>query len=127
MKGRILLKTSAVCAQLIVLTSVGCGLCNDEIQQRTSSPDGKRVAIIYVRDCGATTSARLLVNLQDPKDEKPRSGDVVFVVKHAHPVTVSWEGNETLVINCIGCDNEIEKKVAQHGIVRINYKPAGQK
>ena len=48
----------------------GCSLCKDEVLEKAASPDGKRVAIILTRDCGATPSEYIAVNVQDAKQRR---------------------------------------------------------
>lgn len=78
----------------------GCGLCKDEILEETTSPDGKWTATVLTRDCGATTSEYMVVNLHHFEHKHLDAENVVFVTKYAHRLHASWNGNDRLVLNC---------------------------
>src|SRR5207248_8399079 len=67
----------------------GCSLCKEDVLEKVASPDGKWVATIMTRDCGATTSEYIAVNLQDAKQRHIDGKNDVFVIKHIHPLRVS--------------------------------------
>jgi hypothetical protein len=62
----------------------GCNPCRDEILDKTTSPDGKLAATTLARDCGATTSELMGVNLQDVKQKHLETQNEVFVTMHIH-------------------------------------------
>jgi hypothetical protein len=101
----------------------GCDLCKDEVLEKASSPDGKWVATIKTRDCGATTSEYIAVNLQDAQQRRLDEENDVFVIKHLHPLHVFWRGNDSLIIDCENCNlDEAEKKLGKLGPVQIMYR-----
>jgi len=101
----------------------GCKLCGVEVLEKSASPDGKWVATIMTRDCGATTSEYILVNLQEAKQSRLDEANDVFVIKHLHPVHVSWQENDNLKIDCEYCNlDKAEKKLEKLGSVRIIYR-----
>ncbi len=101
----------------------GCGLCKDEILEEITSPDGKWTATVQTRDCGATTAEYIAVNLHDVKHKNLDIENDVFVTKYVHRLHVSWNGNDSLVLNCENCvAHDVEKKLDKHGTVQIIYR-----
>jgi hypothetical protein len=54
--------------------------CGDEVTQRAVSPDGQRVAVSFVRNCGATTDFSTHVTLANA-GEKADESDAIFVAQ----------------------------------------------
>ena len=108
---------------LVLEELTGCNLCKDEVMERAASPDGKRVATILTRDCGATTSEYMAVNIQDVKQKRHDVEKDVFVIKHIHRLHILWQGNDSLTIDCENCNpKEAEKKLEKVGSVRVVYR-----
>ena len=103
--------------------SSGCNLCKTEVLEKAVSPDGKWVATILTRDCGATTSEYMAVNLQEAKHRRLDVENEVFVIKHVHRLHAFWQGNDSLAIDCENCgSDQAEKKIEKLGPVRIIYR-----
>ncbi len=119
-----LLRAAAFLVSVVALEELtGCNLCKDEVLEKAASPDGKRVATILTRDCGATTSEYMAVNVQDAKQKRHDVEKDVFVIKHIHRLHISWEGNDSLTIDCENCNaKEAEKKLEKLGSVRVIYQ-----
>ncbi len=101
----------------------GCGLCKDKILEEAASPDGRWTATVLTRDCGATTAEYMAVNLHDFKHTNLDVENDVFVTKYVHRLHVSWNGNDSLVLNCENCvAHQVEKKMDTHGTVQIIYR-----
>jgi hypothetical protein len=101
----------------------GCNLCKDEVLDKASSPDGRWVATVLTRDCGATTSEYIAVNVHEVKQKSLDLKNDVFVIKHIHRLNVSWQGNDSLTIDCGGCETKgAEKKLERLGSVRVIYQ-----
>jgi hypothetical protein len=101
----------------------GCFVCEDEILERITSPDGKWTAIILTRGCGATTSEYMHVVLQDSNHKFSVEHDSVFATKYIHRLHVSWKGNDSLIIECENCTpNDVSHKVDRFGAIQINYR-----
>jgi len=117
------LLASSALAALVLEGLSGCGLCKDKILEETPSPDGKRAATVLTRDCGATTAEYMTVNLHDFEHKHLDPENDVFVSKYVRRLHVSWNGNDSLILNCDNCvAHEIEKKMDKHGTVRIIYR-----
>lgn len=88
-----------------------------------TSPDGKWIASTIMRDCGATSSEVVSVNVS-------RSGEKAFgayhnalVMNHGIAPTLAWRGNDTLTLDCDQCDKEdqFERRI-QIGPIHIGLK-----
>jgi len=49
---------------VVVLTPWSLPICEEEVQSQSVSPDGKSVAKVFIRNCGATTGWLTHVNLR---------------------------------------------------------------
>jgi len=97
------LLTFGALAALALGELCGCGLCKDEILEETTSPDGKWTASVLTRDCGATTAEYMAVNLHHFEHKHLDAENDIFVTKYVHRLHVSWNGNDSLVLNCENC------------------------
>ena len=84
-----------VCLPLLALVAcVGCSdACQNTIASRSISPNGARAAVLFQRDCGATTSFSTQISVLRP-DEEPSDGGNAFVADDDHGAARvgSWEG-----------------------------------
>ena len=81
-----------------LLASCDWMICGDEVQGSATSPDGKYVATVFVRNCGATTSYVTIVRLSSSRslfNINSRS-DWVFIVPHRSEVRPIWVGSKKL-------------------------------
>jgi len=98
-----------------------CAVCGDVTLSRVVSPDGRFVAELMERNCGATTDYARRVDL----DRTGMSGlfvksETVFVVEGQVPVALSWARDaRTLEINHTG-GTVFRNTPAWRGL-RINY------
>lgn len=66
-------------AALVPLLLGGCGAgCEDEVVQHEPSPFGEGVAVVFVRDCGATAGIATQVALIGQANAGSRDRNVVF-------------------------------------------------
>jgi hypothetical protein len=64
----------------VLAFSNSCSLCGNEIQSEVVSPDGKMKAVIFERDCGATTSATTQISILGAHDGLPNEVGNAFVL-----------------------------------------------
>ena len=111
--GAIVLIVSALCAAA-VLIPWSIGPCGEDDGMESHSPDGKYVAKVFVRSCGATTGWLTHVNLRSRWDyfNTKWTGGVfqgqVFSVDCWTNVNLVWKDNSHLEIQhdvCPRCDN----------------------
>src|SRR5688572_31763376 len=85
----------------------GCGLCSNDEVGRFASPDSKLEAVVFQRDCGATTGFSTQVSIVLKGSPLPDQGGNVFVADADHgrapsaswggpPVNVAWSSRRTL-------------------------------
>ncbi len=84
----------------------GCSLCGNRMLQRQESPTRAWTAVVYERDCGATTSVQTVVELlprgSDRPDEDDPSG-VVISIRNPQHLTVQWMDDSHLRVLWSGC------------------------
>ena len=113
-KHRMALKATLGClaafAGVAALLFVGCnqlldGMCGNEVLRTVLSPDGKIKAVLFERDCGATTGYSEQVSLLPAGAALPNEGGDTFVADGDHgaapggpQVQVVWKGNARLLI-----------------------------
>jgi len=105
-------------------------LCGEEITSEIISPDGRYVAAVFVRNCGATTSYATHVNLRrfTGTFRTNWSGTItdgeVFVTHSGPGFPILWENSSRLIISCRGCQREdgVFKQEKSWGNVGIAYR-----
>lgn len=80
---------------LALLTCAGCSdVCQNTVVSRSLSPNGALAAVLFQRDCGATTSFSTQISILRP-DDNPTGGGNAFVADDDHGAARvgSWEGS----------------------------------
>ena len=111
----------------------GCDdLCGGEVWKTVRSPDGERMAVVYERDCGATTSAAVNVTVVPAREGfKPKEkGDVMIADDGHHPavslqVEPRWEGNDRLTLVHDPGLRFFARATSAHGVA-VSYQPAAR-
>lgn len=109
----------------VTLNFIFSGMCGNQVVQEIASPDKKLKAVIFVRDCGATTAYATHVSVY-PRNHKVASDDVgnIFWIDGGGPAesdhaSVEWTSNRSLKIQYFeGCRHS-ETKVKQLSVVDI--------
>ncbi|HEX6039189.1 hypothetical protein [Longimicrobium sp.] len=113
----------------------GCNLldCGDEVTQRESRPDARGAAVVYVRNCGATTDYSTQVALIRHVDAPPRDGEVLFVVDGDHGAAPAGPGGGPVVrirwidVNHLEIAHDPRARTFRHesaqGALRVTYVP----
>ncbi len=92
----------------ITLFLSGCAFllhssCENTVKSEIRSPDGKYVATLFERNCGATTDFSTIVNLRE-SSVKFKGDDLgIFIVKGVHALDLVWNGNTKLRLECHDC------------------------
>jgi hypothetical protein len=88
-----------------LLTSISlssCISCSNDVLSAVASPDGKAKAVVFDRNCGATTGHNVQVSIIPATQTLPDdSGNVFIEVQNTRavpPIDVHWKSNEELVI-----------------------------
>lgn len=80
---------------LALLACSGCSdACQNTVASSRPSPDGALVAVLFQRDCGATTGFSTQISILQP-DDKPTGGGNAFIADDDHGAARvgSWEGS----------------------------------
>jgi hypothetical protein len=78
-----------------LMTCAGCSdACQNTVASRSLSPDGSHVAVLFQRDCGATTGFSTQISILDANG-KPSGGGNVFIADDNHGAARigDWEGS----------------------------------
>jgi hypothetical protein len=109
--------------------------CANSIISRADAPDGLHSAVMFQRDCGATTGFSTQISVLKPEQE-PSDGGNAFIADadHGAAATGEWGGpwaeirwldNTTLLIRFASGSRIFEQSKQVSG-VRINYQAVGR-
>ena len=100
---------------------MGCGLCGNEIGYEEYSPDRKLKAVVFKRDCGATTGFSTQVSLLGSAEKLRDEGGNVFIADGDLKIRVQWQSNnEVLVVLPPG--TKVHLKQNQVAGVSVRYE-----
>lgn len=99
------------------------GPCSDTILSEATSPDGRWIATLFERDCGATTSYSTQLNLR-PADKRFKSDKQpsAIVVRTEGCIQFWWEGQSDLLVQLPDDARIFMQERWQDGIT-IRYVP----
>jgi len=119
---------------LLVPALQGCSsfFCGDEVTGRAISPDGKWLAAVLVRNCGATTDFVTHVTIVEAKDEPDDSGDVLVAEAGGAPqapkggpeIRLRWLGPDRLLVG-YDARAEVFLQVVRRRGLTIDYRSEG--
>jgi hypothetical protein len=105
-------------------TSIG-GMCQNKIYKEYISLDKKKKAVIFQRDCGATTSYSTHISIIDINDILENESGNIYILKGVPKKvapTLNWSQKNMLIINTKITGNEF-KVVKEFGwFNKINIK-----
>ncbi len=73
-------------------------MCGNEIISKSVSPGKDLTAILFTRDCGATTSTSYQVSLLNPWESLSNADSGNVFVSYETP-SIQWKDNHTLLIS----------------------------
>ena len=122
-------------ATALLLAGVSCGVdpCGTELIRETLSQDGKVKAVLFLRNCGATTDYMTSVSLVSPSESltddsrffTPRRLGNIFRVKGVVPASVAWRSpSELTIAYAHGAEVSLRQRV--HGEIRVTYEETPQ-
>lgn len=102
------------------------GLCNNEIYAEVPSPDSRYKAVIFQRDCGATTGFSTQISILPADNTLENDSGNIFVMKghpQSHAPAVSWMSDTELFINVPldGSAIKAESRFNSTANIRISY------
>ena len=110
---------------IVLLTSCDVGTvdCQDQIISSENSPDGKFIACLYERDCGATTDVSTTVNLRQAGDKFNGGEERIFVIKGQAKVQLIWKEPNLLIVKSAAKNTEnIFKQEKRWKDIYIQYE-----
>ena len=95
---------------LLLLYNFGCSLYKNEIIKEIPSPTGNYKAVIFQRDCGATTGFSTQISIIKINEKLPNKSGNIFIADTNHGeapaapwggprVKVTWKNNNKLVVH----------------------------
>jgi hypothetical protein len=114
---------------------VGCGLdpCGNEELETVASPDGKRKAVVFQRDCGATTGFSTQISLVQANDNLPKEAGNTFIADTDHgqapggpgggpKVNLQWTGERELTVKYDRRARVFRSEQSVEGVM-VRYEP----
>jgi len=71
--------------------------CGNELMGEVCSPDGKLKAVVFQRDCGATTGFSTQISILSVDEKLPNEGGNIFVADSNHGAASSGRGGGPIV------------------------------
>lgn len=105
--------------------TAGCGIaggCDNRVVQRSLSPDGSREAVVFERNCGATTGYSTQISLMSPGKDPANAGNLFIeldgerrLVWNDAAAAVRWTGPATLEV-LFDAESEVFKAEQPEGL-----------
>jgi hypothetical protein len=105
-------------------------LCGNEVIQETQSPNKKLKAVIFSRDCGATTGTSTQLSILKADEELINEGGNTFVINEGESpgpnrleIKIEWNNNSqvTVYFDTLARTSLMKDKVEE---IEIKYKHA---
>ena len=105
------------------LGSCDASLCSNELINEVASPNGKYIASVFERNCGATTPYVRVVSLHssDAKLAPEDSDDWVFTIHGQSDVKVSWIADDKLKVSYSGTGEQPTRREKKWKGIVIAY------
>ncbi len=111
-----------LCGGLLLLALPGAyDTCVNEPLQTSLSPDKQLKAVLFRRDCGATTTPSTHVAIIPASSELPNEAGNVYVQGGEPLVNVRWMGDRHLNISS-GSTAGVFLRLSEHQGVRVTYE-----
>jgi hypothetical protein len=95
----------------------GCGeMCANEPVASVLSPSGANKAVVFTRDCGATTSWSTQVSILRGSEQLPNEAGNTLVVEGKAPVQVTWTSESTVTLRGTSEAKRFKKEGAVNGV-----------
>ncbi|CAN5666282.1 hypothetical protein BH09VER1_BH09VER1_01120 [soil metagenome] len=111
----------AIFAPIALLLYAMVPVCGNDHEQAFPSPNGQLKAVIFRRDCGATTSYSMNVSILPAAQALPNDAGNVFVKDDVTPPTVRWLDDTHLFISETW-PGKILRNKPMLGKVQISYQ-----
>ena len=95
--------------------------CGNEVSQTLLSPDGAHKAVVFSRDCGATTGFSTQISVVGASQQLPDEAGNVLVLDDKQNVFLRWQNANTLIVSYPKGATSFNKQTLVVG-VRIVFK-----
>jgi hypothetical protein len=120
------------CIGMCLASALGCdeSLCGNRIAQEVASPGGTFRAVVFERDCGATTGFSTQISILPATGRLKNETGNVFVAegkkgvpldsRGAMHITAEWRGDNALIVSYPSAA-QVFQKVSDYQGVRVTY------
>jgi hypothetical protein len=110
--------TAITCSALLG----GCGgLCSNDTVASVTSPSGAHKAVVFVRDCGATTGWSTQVSILRGSERLQNEGGNTLVVEGKTAITVSWQSASAVTLSGLSNGRLFKQERSVNGIA-VTYE-----
>lgn len=113
-------------AMLASFSLLLCGcfadMCGNDMRQTVPSPSGRLNAVVFSRDCGATTGFSTQVSIIPAGSALPNEAGNTFVISGTADLAIQWQTDSALSIQ--GAGGTVFKQEAQVNGVAVRYASA---
>ena len=89
--------------------TAACSLCGNDISQTVPSPAGGLKAVVFDRDCGATTGFSTQVSILYATESLPNDGGNTLVLDDCAPVQVKRHSDTSVEISGLGSSSVLRE------------------
>ena len=116
---KLILQLAAISLSFVALT--GCGAtCGNEVSQAISSPSGHARAVVFNRDCGATTGFNTQVSIVSGVNVLSNDEGNALILAGTIPLQIQWESDSVLRLDGLGSAKVFKQETLVAGVA-INY------
>lgn len=107
----------------LLVALLGCSFpCSDQLILKKESPDGRHIAKVMIRDCGATANFATHISLAS--SSASWSDVSIWVAEGRVPVEIVWHDNESVHVEHEAAS--IYKKEFEWGGIKFFYAEVGR-
>jgi hypothetical protein len=99
----------------------GCDPCGNEISQTVTSPSGKLKAIVFNRNCGATTGFNTQVSIIPSSETLSGDGGNTLILDGTVPLKVEWRSDSALHLSGLGVAKIFRQSHSAAGVT-VSYR-----
>jgi hypothetical protein len=114
------LKLTAAFACLAALAGCNLSSCGNEVSQSIPSPSGALKAVVFNRNCGATTGFNIQVSIVPANGEFPNDGGNTLIIDGSAPLKVQWRSDSALHLAGLGAARVFKQEDSVAGVT-VDY------
>jgi hypothetical protein len=90
--------------------------CGNEVVASVASPSGALRAVVFTRDCGATTGLSTQLSIVPAGDAAPTGAGNALILGDEVPLAVQWRSDTELVVKGAGSAQAFRREAAVAGV-----------